>query len=217
MNFVIFLTIFFFFFFILCICCRLTFSIFLILQVAKMAEGETGWEDMINESLVGEKRCFVGGVGDATNGYLLGHVFWSKDEENLTDQEKEDRDKWKYLYSGETYTVDVLADDLVTTNQIEVCEPTALKEAIDSDVPTQGLYIGGKKYRAVQVQSFPAKSYPDSNVKAIVIALDKIAGCIATDGGYYVIGLIDTKEVEQKNLAVELACDMAAYLTQISG
>lgn len=181
-----------------------------------MAEGETGWEDMIVESLIGEKRCFVGGVGDATNGYLLGHV-WSKDEQQATDEEKEERQKWKYLYSEESYTVDVLGDDLVTTSQIEICEPTQLKEAIDSNVPTsQGIYIGGKKYRALQVQSFPAKSYPDVNVKAIVIALDKVSGCIAVDGGYYVIGLIDTKEVEQKNLAVELACDMAAYLTQIS-
>lgn len=181
-----------------------------------MAEGETGWEDMIVESLVGEKRCFVGAVGDATNGYLLGHV-WSKDEQSITDEEKEEREKWKYLYSDELYNVDVLADDMETTNSIEISEPTQMKEALDSNVPpSQGIYIGGKKYRAVQVQSFPAKSYPDVNVKAIVIALDKVAGCIATDGGYYVIALIDTKEVEQKNLAVELACDMAAYLTQLS-
>lgn len=161
------------------------------------------WVDTINECMMGNKRCFAAAVGDATTGYLYAH--------SSTDDDY----SFPHLYSGESYNIESLSDDCVSKVTHEICETTLLKELLEGDkCPAQGIHMGGKKYQAIKIQELPAKSYPDVSVKACIIALDKVNGCIATAGGYYVIGLIDTKVVDQKNLAVELACDMAAYLTR---
>lgn len=172
-----------------------------------MAEdGSSGWESTLQD-LVADNLCCGAAVGDTSSGYLYAHLFGPGLEEEIGLD-------FSDLYSGESYTAENLADDMVTKTSIDVCETAQVKSLCDNrDVPKNGVYIGKKKFNVIQCDDLYTKSYGDKLVKSYVLAIGKLNGCLSVEGAYYVLGVWDSqKKPDVRAACVEQVCDMAAYL-----
>ncbi|KAF4655738.1 hypothetical protein FOL47_009318 [Perkinsus chesapeaki] len=161
------------------------------------------WNDYISHYLLSEGKCYAGALGNSSDYKLFAAQGTSSEEEG-----------WAATFS-EDFETEVLVDEVTEqTQKVTINEATALREAMETGSTSNGLFIGGNKYRIVKYETdFDCAG---QEVVCLFGALGKKGVCVINTGTMLVMGMYD-EELGQTGGNCKSACAAFAEICEVDG